>query len=105
MEVRDPFSTDVVDAVMRHMNVDHADDSLLICQALGGQPNATSAIMTGMDADGIEFMAMVDGGRVPIHLPWSGRLVERAQIRAEVTRLYWDARAALGLGPDERQHG
>uniref|UniRef100_UPI002594DDC9 DUF2470 domain-containing protein n=1 Tax=uncultured Gordonia sp. TaxID=198437 RepID=UPI002594DDC9 len=43
------FSPDVVAAVLAHMNDDHADDSLLICRALGGRPDAVAARMTGFD--------------------------------------------------------
>jgi putative heme iron utilization protein len=99
MQSQDPFPPDVVAAVMRHMNEDHGADSLVICQGLGGQPGASSALMSGMDADGIDFVAIVDGGEVTVRLPWSERLTERAQIRTEVTRIYHDARAALGLAP------
>jgi putative heme iron utilization protein len=104
MQTPEPFTADVVAAIMRHMNVGHADDSLLICQALGGQPSAVGAMMTGMDSDGIDFIALVDGAQVPIRLPWAERLTERAQVRGEVTRLYHEARAAMGLGPNPRQH-
>ena len=104
MQTHEPFTQEVVAAVMRHMNVDHADDSLLICRALGGQPHAVSAMMTGMDSDGIDFIGLVDGAQVPIRLPWRERLFERAQVRSEVTRMYHEAREILGLGPDPRQH-
>jgi putative heme iron utilization protein len=91
----DNFPTDVVAAVMRHMNEDHAEDTLVICRGLGGQPAAERATMVGMDRDGIDFMAEVGGQQVPVWLPWSEHLTERAQIRAEVTRLYHEARAVL----------
>jgi putative heme iron utilization protein len=97
MQTSGLFSPDVVAAVMRHMNVDHADDSLVICRALGGQPEATSAVMTGLDADGIDFAVVVDGAEHPIRLLWSERIRERAQIRTEVTRMYREACVALGI--------
>lgn len=93
------FSEDVVAAVMRHMNVDHAEDSVLICRSLGGQPDASAASMTGMDEYGIDFGATVRGDEVAIRLPWSGTLSERAQVRVEVVRLYQEACAALGIEP------
>jgi hypothetical protein len=100
MQHEDPLAPDVIAAVMRHMNEDHAADALVICRALGNQPNAASAVMCGMDQDGINFLATVEGGEVPIHLPWSAPLAERAQIRGEVTRMYREACAALGFeGP------
>jgi putative heme iron utilization protein len=98
-----PFSPEVIAAVTRHMNVDHADDSLLICRALGGQPEATSATMTGMDADGIDFAVVVGGREVPARVPWAAPVTERAQVRAEVVRMYHDACEALGV--PARPHG
>ncbi len=97
MQPTDLFSSDVVAAVMRHMNNDHEADCLLICRGLGGQPNAESAVMSGMDESGIWFTAKVGGREVPIHLPWSSPLTERTRIRMEVTRMYREACAALGI--------
>ncbi|WP_238009946.1 DUF2470 domain-containing protein [Dactylosporangium sp. AC04546] len=94
-----PFTDDVVAAVRRHMNGDHADDSLLICRSLGGRPDATAAAMTGMDGDGIDFTAVVDGRDVPVRVPFSRPLTERAEVRPEVVRMYREACAALGLPP------
>lgn len=94
-----PFTPEVVAAVQQHMNVDHADDSLLICQALGGQPQARRATMSGMDADQIHFDVVLPDGEVTVSLPWSERLTERAQVRAEVTRMYQEACVAAGVTP------
>ncbi len=95
----DPFTPDVVAAVMRHMNDDHADDSLLIVRALGGAPTASTARMGGMDPEAIEFTAVVDGSDVVVRVPWGAPITERRQVRAEVTRMYQDACAALGIEP------
>ena len=90
---------DVVAAVRAHMNEDHADDSVLICRSLGGQPTTVAATMTGLDADGADFRAETAAGPVEVRIPWSGRLTERAQVRAEVARMYHEACAALGVEP------
>ncbi|MFG2012102.1 DUF2470 domain-containing protein [Micromonospora sp. NPDC048868] len=94
-----PFGADVVAAVCRHMNDDHAADSLLICRTLGGQPAATRARATGLDAEGMEFAVTVDDIEVPVRVPFAHRLSERAQIRQEVVRMYREACARLGLPP------
>jgi heme oxygenase len=94
-----PFPPEVVAQIMKHMNGDHAADSVLICRAFGGQPDATEAVMSGMDADAIEFDVTVDGGVVATRIPFSRRLTQRAEVRVEVTRLYHEARAELGLPP------
>ncbi|MCG5216959.1 DUF2470 domain-containing protein [Streptosporangium soli] len=97
------FTPDVVEAIKRHMNDDHADDALLICRALGDRPAATAARTTGVDAEAIEFAVVVDGEEVPVRVPWGATLTERAQVRAEVVRLYREACAVLGV-PARGEH-
>lgn len=99
----DPFTPDAVAAIIRHMNVDHPEDTAMICRAHGGVPDAAAATMTGLDADGGDYLVVVDGREVPVRVPWGRRLTERAQVRAEVVRLYDDACAVLGL-PARRPH-
>ena len=94
-----PFTPDVVGAVCRHMNDDHAEDSLLICRTLGGQPAATRARATGLDAEGMEFAVTVHDIEVPVRVPFAHRLTERVQIRQEVVRMYREACERLGLPP------
>ena len=94
-----PFTPDVIDAIKRHMNGDHADDSRLIVQGLGGQPDVSAAAMSGMDADGMDFLATVDGKEVPVRIPFTQRLTERRQVRAEAARMYREACASLGIEP------
>ncbi|MGY0230403.1 DUF2470 domain-containing protein [Longispora urticae] len=121
-----PFSPDVVAAVARHMNDDHAADSVLIVRAFGGVPAAVAVRMTGLDGDGMDFEVTsapsAAGGReaaskaapeaagrtaaavhapAVVRVPWSRALTKRAEIRAEVTRMYHEAREKLGL-PDVR---
>ncbi|GHJ07287.1 hypothetical protein TPA0907_16540 [Micromonospora humidisoli] len=94
-----PFDADTVAAVSRHMNDDHAADSLLICRTLGGCPDATRARVTGLDGDGMDFAVTLDDIEVPVRLPFAHRLTERAEIRREVVRMYEQACAALGVPP------
>jgi putative heme iron utilization protein len=93
------FTPEVIAAIGRQMNDDHADDVLLICRTLGGQPAATGARMTGLDVDGIEFDAAVDGIAVPVRVPFRHRLTEHAQVRGEVVRMYREACQLLGIEP------
>jgi putative heme iron utilization protein len=95
----DPFTPDVVAAIMRHMNGDHSDDCRVIVRGLGGQPGASAAAMSGMDADGMDFTATVDGVEVPARVPFTTTLTERRQVRAEAARMYREACAKLGLTP------
>ncbi len=98
-----PFSEQVIAAVRDHMNLDHTEDSLLIVKSLGGQPDATEAEMSGMDGAGLDFLAKIDGKDTTVRVPWSEPLTERAQVRVEITRMYYDACAALGITPREAQ--
>jgi putative heme iron utilization protein len=86
-----PFTPDVVAAIVRHMNEEHAGDTLLMVRVLGDQPDAESAAMTGVDAHGADFVARVGGTEVPVRLAWRKRLTERKQVRQEVVRLYREA--------------
>jgi putative heme iron utilization protein len=95
----DPFPPEVVEQIARHMNDDHAADNVLIVRGLGGMGSATAARMSGMDADGMDFAAAVDGIEVPVRIPFGARLTERRQVRAEAVRMYREACAALGIEP------
>lgn len=98
-QTQDPFGPAVVAAVTRHMNVDHADDSLLIVRALGGVEDATAVEMLGLHARGIRFAVDTGDRSSVVEVPWSAPITERAQIRADVVRMYQDACAALGIEP------
>lgn len=99
---RPVFAQEIVDAVVRHMVEDHAEDSLLIVRALGALPEATSARMVGFDDEGSDFVAVVDGVEHAVRIPWSQRITERAEVRAEVVLLHQRAAEALGLESGER---
>ena len=95
----DPFGADAVDQIARHMNDDHAEDNVVIVRGLGGVASATAARMSGLDADGMDFDATVNGISVPVRIPFAERLTERRQVRAEAVRMYRAACAALGIAP------
>ncbi|PDP88815.1 hypothetical protein CQJ94_03470 [Glycomyces fuscus] len=99
MSPSNPFSPEVVAAVTAHMNGDHPEDTLLICRALGGLPGADAARMTGLDGDGGDYAVTVDGTEHAVRVPWARPLTERAQIRAEVVRMYREACEKLGAAP------
>ncbi|GHD15201.1 DUF2470 domain-containing protein [Nocardiopsis kunsanensis] len=94
-----PFSPEVVEAVTKHMNDDHPEDTLLICRALGGRPDATAARMTGLDGEAGEYTVAVGSEERTVRIPWSEPLTERPQIRAEVVALYRRSCRELGLVP------
>lgn len=91
-----PFDDDVVAAITRHMNGDHAADNLVICRGLGGVADATAATNTGYDVDGMVFVAATPQGDVEVRVPWGKPVVERSDVRAEVVRMFEEASARLG---------
>ncbi len=94
------FAPEVVAAVCDHMNGDHPDDCRLIVAGLGGRRDVVTARMTGVDRDGAVFDAELKGGATAeVRVPFSAPVVERAQIRLEVVRMYHEACEALGVVP------
>lgn len=83
-----PLEPDAVAAITRHLDEDHPEDTLLLCRTLGGQPEATSARAVGVDLDGLDLEADVDGRAVPVRLPFDAPIEERAQVRHAIVALY-----------------
>jgi hypothetical protein len=81
------------------MNGDHAEDCAVICRVLGGRPDTTAAVMTGVDLDGFAFVATDPAGAHEVRVRFSAPLADRAQIRTEAARMYHESAAALGLPP------
>ncbi|RIJ69792.1 DUF2470 domain-containing protein [Nakamurella silvestris] len=99
------LTPEVIGAIKKHMNSDHVGDNLLIVRALGEAPTATSAELTDLDLTAAEFTVTVDGQPVVVQIPWQQPLADRAQIRAEVVRMYHEACDRLGVAPrTEEQH-
>ncbi|GHD44335.1 DUF2470 domain-containing protein [Mycetocola manganoxydans] len=93
------FGPEVVDAVLRHMNSDHADDNLLIVRAFA-DPAAASARMTGLDGEAGEWdVTATDGTVARVRIDWCSPVTERSGIRREVVVLYDLAREKLGVPP------
>ena len=88
-----PFTAEAIEAICRHMNQDHQEDSLLICRTAGGLPEASRASVRSVDGDGVDFAAMVDGQERTVRVPWGGSITERSEVRMELTRLTLEARA------------
>lgn len=93
------FPPDVVAAICRHMNDDHAQDSLLICRTLGGRPDATHAQAVGVDRDGMRFRVTAAGHDDDVTVAFATPAPERAQVRVAVVELYERACAAAGVEP------
>ena len=93
------FTPEESSAIMRHMNGDHAADSVLMCRALAGLALADSATVVGVDKEGIDFAAIVEGTPVAARILWGRHLADRAEVRGEVVRLYQEACRLLDIEP------
>ncbi|HIW61575.1 MAG TPA: DUF2470 domain-containing protein [Candidatus Stackebrandtia excrementipullorum] len=83
------------------MNEDHAADTLVMCQGVGGHTKASAARMVDFDGTGADFSVTVEGVEVPLRIAWERPLSERAEVRPEIVRIYHASREKLGL-PDTR---
>lgn len=93
------FAPDVVAAVCRHMNDDHAAEALLICRTLGGAPEAVEVIAVDVDGTGMRFAVTgADGAGREVVVAFAEPASERAQIRLAVVGLYEKARATEVAG-------
>lgn len=95
MAVENPYTPDVVAAVVAHMNSDHAEDSVTICRVFGGRPDVTEAVMAGLDGHGADFDVDGPGGPARVRVAWSRPITERVEIREEVARLFREAETQL----------
>ncbi|MFT4220579.1 MAG: DUF2470 domain-containing protein [Microbacterium sp.] len=95
------FDPAVVQAILRHMNDDHPDDSALIVRAFGPRADVRAAAMTGLDGDGGDWLAhLADGTTRAVRVAWPGGAIhERAAVRREVVALYDAACSRLGVEP------
>jgi len=93
------FSSDVVDAVLLHMNDDHLDDNAVIVRAFAGV-EPVIAVMTDLDEnEGV--WGYTDGEEEhELRIPWSKQLTERPEIRREVVEIYRAACKKLGIEPN-----
>lgn len=86
------LTQDVIDAVVRHMNGDHGDDTLAMARPLC--PEAVSATVAGLDLNALHINAEeADGTARTVLLAWPGPLTERADIRRYVVELHTAATA------------
>jgi hypothetical protein len=96
------FDSDVVDAILRHMNGDHADDNILIARAFATASDVpiTDAVMTDLDGDGGVWRITRAGIPEELRVPWPGGPIDsRPAIRREVVALYDLACERLGVEP------
>lgn len=79
------LTEEVVSAVCRHMNEDHAADLLVMV----GRDDVATARVTGLDPQALHVVADLHSGATEeIALPWPGPLRSRADIRTYVVEMH-----------------
>lgn len=96
------FDQDAVQAILAHMNDDHQDDNLLIVRA-NGQPDATSARMSGLDQHHGYWVATTAEGHHEVQVAWPEPLTDRKSVRLQVVKVHDQALATLGLPHRQQQ--
>jgi putative heme iron utilization protein len=81
------------DAIIQHMNADHAETMLAYCHAFTQAADATRAIMTGVDRYGFELSVTTARGPRPVRLAFPAQIATPEDARREMVAL---ARRASG---------
>lgn len=93
------FAQDIVTAVCRHLNDDHAPDCLLIARTLGGVPAAEGAEAVGVDSGMLRLRVRTPEGTREVVVPFAAPAHERAHVRTAVVELAERARRAAAAAP------
>jgi heme iron utilization protein len=79
---------------IEHLNADHADACLLMAQHLGQRPDATTAVVTGIDRYGLDLVATGPGGPGRVRLGFDEPVATPDAIRGATVTLTRRAREA-----------
>lgn len=90
-ESHDPIAQ-IAEAAIKHMNSDHADAVLDYVRGLAGITWAKRALITRLDASGIEIQAIGDGRETTIFLPFEPPLTDTEQLRPVLVAMAQKAR-------------
>tara|TARA_B100000287_G_scaffold404354_1_gene426919 strand:+ start:28 stop:855 length:828 start_codon:yes stop_codon:yes gene_type:complete len=83
------FSEDIIE----HMNDDHADAMLILCQKMSKAVDSTEVVMTGIDRYGFEMSAITGEGPRPIRLGFENEAHTSDEARVEIIALVKKARS------------
>lgn len=88
------------------INTRHPDQLLTIARALGGHPDATSALAEGIDADGLDLLVETPAGPATVRVSFAERVVDyprRCPSRVRAARQSRSRPSGLNR-PTERTH-
>ena len=83
----------VAAGAIEHLNADHADALIRMARALGGFPDADSAICTGVDRYGLDLKVDTARGQAYTRVGFGGPLGSAEELRAATVELAGRARA------------
>jgi putative heme iron utilization protein len=92
----DPVSQGAAGAI-EHLNDDHADALLEMAQALGGRPEATAARCVDADRTGLDLIATIPAGEIPVRVDYDEPIDGPEALRKATVKLAQKARAELGM--------
>ncbi len=78
--------------IIEHMNDDHTDAMLILCQKMSRAVDSTEAVMTGIDRYGFEMSAVTGEGPRPIRLGFENEAHTSDEARIEIVALVKKAR-------------
>jgi putative heme iron utilization protein len=93
----DPIAPDA-DAILAHMNQDHADALPVYCRAFSAEREVTQAEMTHIDRLGFEMSVSTPTGRRTVRLAFAEPIADKTGARKALVALLQQARAALAGG-------
>ena len=84
----EPHAEDIIE----HMNDDHRDAMVIICQKMSKAVDTTDAEMVSIDRYGFEMSAVTSDGNRPIRLAFENQISNSEEARVEIINLVKRAR-------------
>ncbi|CAN5117425.1 DUF2470 domain-containing protein [soil metagenome] len=79
--------------ILAHMNTDHAEALVLICDRQGARPGTTQATMSAVDRYGFEVVATTPQGRSVVRLGFPAPVTTSEEVRTALVAMVRQARA------------
>tara|TARA_B100000700_G_scaffold331095_1_gene461356 strand:- start:2810 stop:3631 length:822 start_codon:yes stop_codon:yes gene_type:complete len=87
----DPLES-YADDIIEHMNDDHRDAMVIMCQKMSQAVDTTDATMVSIDRYGFEMSAVTSDGDRPIRLAFDNQVTDSEEARKEIIALVQRAR-------------
>ena len=80
----EPYADDIIE----HMNDDHRDAMVILCQKMSKAHDTTDATMVSIDRYGFEMSAVTNDGDRPIRLAFNNQIEDSEGARKEIIFFY-----------------